>query len=183
MRQPGSRTRSTDVWLLEADEDGVGAEISARLPEARWRCSHAGPASAQPRHRHPTVREAMDCGGTQAFLDLPVGRDPFTGRPGAAVQLLASAVRDEGQGPYLRGGRLAVRWVEPEVGPDLHALLSEQTDAVWAALRSATEVVHLVDGDGRSVRGRRIGSAARALVLRDGLLLGPMAGLVRYRLA
>ncbi|MEU3303401.1 hypothetical protein ABZ729_26850 [Streptomyces sp. NPDC006678] len=61
------------------------------------------------------------------------------------------------------GGRLAVRWFEPEVGPEMHQLLTEQTRLVWKALRAATRPAALQDTRGRRITGPRIGAAAHDL--------------------
>lgn len=176
MALPGSRTKTTDVWLLPEDEALVGQRIRELLPGAGWRCSQPGPRGLHQVHVHSTVQEALRCGGVQAFLALPAGADApadaqdLTGHatrlglPGAAVvQLLCSRRRQSESGEALDAGRLAVRWFEPEVGPEMHRLLTEQKRTIWQALRSGTRQAVVETVDGRRISGMRIGHAAHAL--------------------
>ncbi|WP_335935356.1 hypothetical protein [Streptomyces sp. PTD5-9] len=217
MTFPGSRTKTTDAWLLPEDEALMGQRIRDVLPDAGWLCSQPGPVGLHEVHLHPTVEEALSCGGVQAFLLLPVGAAAPPGvvttagaiaRPGlrhaAAVQLLRSRhvpdrcdeisrhgeIRDgeasrHGEvraGEVFEAGRLAVSWNEPEVGPELHPLLTEQTRRIWQALRSATRPAALADPTGRKISGTRIGPAAHDLVTRTGMPL-IRRGTQRLRLA
>lgn len=176
---PGSRSKTTDVWLLPEDEALVGQRIGEALPAA-WMCSRPGPVGRHRVHLHATVAEATGCGGVQAFLVLPAGAaapdgvevaDGVTTNPdlrhAAIVQLLRSRVRDGVFG----SGRLAVRWYEPEVGPELHGVLVDQVAVIWRALRAATRPAALEDGTGRTLSGTRIGAAARDLVVRTAIPL------------
>jgi hypothetical protein len=180
----GSRTRSTDTWLLPSDESRFGEAITSVFADSGWRCSHPGPSAAHPRHVHPTVAQAMDCGGgVQAFLPLPVGVDPFGADGVAEVQLLRSTIReDELTDRYFRCGRLATRWSEPDVGPRLHAVLSAQCDEIWRVLRRSTSPAHIEDLGGRRVSAKRIGPDALAMVTAKGLPLAPAGGFTRYKL-
>ena len=211
MSYVGSRTKATDLWMLESDEAIFGENVAAVLPEAGWRCSHSGPAESHPKHVHPTVAEAFDCGGTQVFLSLPAGVDPFSGDSKAGVQLLRSVVRDgEAQMPagtrerlaafaksrggmlltppprkpvegrHFRVGRLATRWFEPEVGPQLHELLTHERDLIWQALRRSTKPAHIEYVDGRPKTGKRIGPAALEMVRSENMPLSESGP--RYRL-
>jgi hypothetical protein len=184
MALSGSRTKTTDVWLLPDDEALVGQRIGELLPDAGWLCSQPGPRGLHQVHLHPSVREALRCGGVQAFLPLPAGAaapagvEDLTGSttrarvPGAAVvQLLCSRRRQQPGGEVHEAGRLAVRWSEPEVGPEVHRLLTEQTRTVWQALRSGTRPAAVETPDGRRVSGTRIGHAAHALAAATGLPL------------
>ncbi|MEU4804437.1 hypothetical protein [Actinosynnema sp. NPDC023587] len=184
MPHPGSRTRSTDLWLLPEDEALLGRRIAELLPAA-WLCSQPGPAGSHRVHLHATVEEALGCGGVQAFLPLPAGSaapdgvEPAGGlvadpgsRPAAIVQLLRSRVRDE----VFECGRLAVRWSEPAVGPEVHRVLGGQVAEVWRALRAATRPAALADADGRTSSGTRIGDAAREFVARTGIPLARHGG-------
>ncbi|CCH33363.1 hypothetical protein ABZ816_18435 [Actinosynnema sp. NPDC047251] len=179
MPHPGSRTKTTDLWLLPEDEAQVGRRIGEVLPAA-WMCSQPGPVGLHQVHLHATVEAAVGCGGVQAFLLLPAGAaapdavevtDGVVTDPdlphAAIVQLLRSRVRDEVFGC----GRLAVRWSEPEVGPEVHRVLGEQTAEVWRAFRAATRPAALVDAGGRTLSGTRIGDAARELATRTGIPL------------
>ncbi|MFJ1708859.1 hypothetical protein [Kitasatospora sp. NPDC088346] len=179
MAFPGSRTKTTDVWPLPEDEALVGQRISDALPRSGWLCSHPGPKGLHQVHLHPSIPTALTCSGTrQAFLLLPTGAAApsdvlvtsatFPPRPElahhAVLQLLCSR---RIQGPYgeiFEAGRLAVRWSEPEVGAEVHLLLTEETRTVWKALRSATRPAVVEDAHGRRIAGMRIGAAAHALV-------------------
>lgn len=98
----------------------------------------------------------------------------------AVVQLLRSTMVELG-GAHFRRGRLAVKWFESEVGPEMHELLTEQAGAIWTAMKAVTKVAHVEDSNGRRLTGTRIGPAAREVVLRDGILLG-RPGAQRLRL-
>lgn len=195
MTPPGSRTRTTDVWLLPEDETLLGKRISEVLPQAAWRCSQPGPLGLHQLHLHVTVGEAMSCGGTQAFLPLPAGGSvpasialapgvpPPAGPPAEAIlQLLRSAVRTDDQGEHFASGRLAVSWFEPEVGPDVHETLTAQTRLIWSALRATTRPAVIEDSGGRHSGGMRIGSLARQLVIEQGMPL-IRSGWQRFRLS
>ena len=54
MPQTGSRTTSTDLWLLDEDVAAFDAAVQEVAPAA-WRCSQPGPADAQRLHLHPTL--------------------------------------------------------------------------------------------------------------------------------
>ena len=82
---------------------------------------------------------------------------------------------------HFRSGRLAVKWHRSEVGHETHDLLTDQAAKIWTALKAATRVAHVEDSNGRGLTGTRIGPAARAMVLRDGILLG-RPGAHRFRL-
>lgn len=196
MPYPGSRTTATELWLLPADEALLDQRIDEVLPGAGWRCSHPGPPDLHQVHLHRTVEQAMTCGGVQAFLPLPAGAalvsvvepvaelEPRSGTPSqASVQLLRSAIYEDDLGEHFRSGRLAVQWFEPEVGPEMHHLLTEQTRLIWTALRAATRpaaVVH--DQTGQRVRGLRIGAEAHKLIT-DRRLALTRGGWSRYHLA
>ncbi|MFM1723371.1 hypothetical protein ABEU20_001937 [Rhodococcus sp. PAM 2766] len=190
MAYKGSRTKTTAIWLAPEDEARVGRAIADAAPRAAWICSPPGPAGRHPVHLHRHVEQAFECGTVQAFLLLPFGAEPpgdvhpdadveitpaLTGR--ALVQLLRSRRVDdewgqpEGHGSAFRSGRLAVRWSEPEVGPEGHRLLSEQADTVWAAVRSTTRPARLVGPDGRITAAGRIGQAAYDVVTTTGIPL------------
>ncbi|MEV0681417.1 hypothetical protein AB0I60_33340 [Actinosynnema sp. NPDC050436] len=188
MPHPGSRTRTTDLWLLPEDEALLGQRIGNALPTG-WLCSQPGPVGLHRVHLHATVAEAFDCGGVQVFLPLPAGAAAPDGvevaggvvtdpglRGAAIVQLLRSHVR----GGVFGCGRLAVRWSEPDVGPELHRLLGEQVAEVWRALRAATRPAALRDATGRELSGTRIGAAARELVVRTGIPLSRNGGPHRH---
>ncbi|KQV14850.1 hypothetical protein ASE03_30165 [Kitasatospora sp. Root187] len=178
MAFPGSRTKTTDVWLLPEDEALVGKRIGEALPRSGWLCSHPGPKGLHQVHLHPSVPSALTCGGRQAFLLLPTGAavpsdvvltsETPSPRPDlahrAVLQLLCSRRVQERQGEVLEAGRLAVRWFEAEVGAETHLLLTEETRTVWKALRSATRPAVVEDQHGRRTAGMRIGAAAHELV-------------------
>jgi hypothetical protein len=186
-------TTTTDLWLLPEDEVALGQHISDAFPDAAWRCSQPGPHGLHQLHLHPTLEAALTCGKVQAFLSLPVGASlpddiepvdgvqPPTGPPSQAiVQFLRSDmvnIRDE----HFRSGRLAVRWFESEVGPDMHHLLTNQTRAIWTALKAATRVAHIQRADGSQLTGTRIGRSAHDKVIRDNITLG-RPGADRYQL-
>lgn len=182
MGYAGARSKSTDTWLMPSDEDQFADAVAADLPGAGWRCSHPGPVDQQPKHVHATVAEAMNCGGLQAFLDLPIGADPFAGESKALVQLFRSQICGDGYSRYFRNGRLATRWFEDEVGADMHLLLTRQRDLVWQALRRTTSPAHIQHPDGRPVSGKRIGPTALEVARAQGLDLG-ISELFRYRLS
>ncbi|MFF9398798.1 hypothetical protein [Streptomyces sp. NPDC014744] len=184
MALPGSRTKTTDMWLLPQDEILVGRRIRGALPDGAWLCSQPGPAGLHEVHLHRTVEEALSCGGVQAFLLLPAGAAAPAGvvttgavttrpelRHAAIVQLLRSRRVPDRNGEVFRAGRLAVRWNEPDVGPGTHQLLTGQTRLVWQALRSATRPAAFTDPTGRRTSGQRIGAAAHDLVARTGMPL------------
>ncbi|MCX4865971.1 hypothetical protein OHU11_22875 [Streptomyces sp. NBC_00257] len=195
MAPPGSRTRTTDVWLLPEDERVVGQRIGDVLPRSGWLCSQPGPKGLHEVHLHPSLVEALDCGGRQAFLLLPEG----AGAPedvlvaegavsrsdlsrSAVLQFLCSRRFRDGAGEALEAGRLAVRWDEPEVGPERHRLLTDQTRLAWRALRSATRPASVEAAHGGRVSGMRIGPAAYDLVTGTGMPL-TRGGSQRLRLA
>jgi hypothetical protein len=195
MPLPGSRTKSTDVWLLPSDEELLDAGVDRALPGAGWMCSHPGPVGLHQVHLHRSVRQAMECGGRQAFIPLPTraslsdtveltdGVEARSAEPlQAIVQLLRSDLFEDEHGEHFRAGRLAVRWFEPEVGPDMHEVLTEQTRLLWQALRAATKPAAVIDQAGRQTSGARIGPAAREMVLDQELPL-TRGGWARYRLA
>jgi hypothetical protein len=195
MPLPGSRTKSTDVWLLPSDEQLLDAQVDRVLPGAGWLCSHPGPVGLHQVHLHRSVAQAMECGGTQAFIPLPArsalpdavqltdGVEPRSAEPRQAiVQLLRSDLHEDELGEHFRAGRLAVRWFEDEVGPAVHELLTEQTRLLWQALRAATKPTAIVHESGRRTAGMRIGPAARELIIERGLPL-TRGGWARYRLA
>lgn len=140
MAKAGSRTTSTDLWLIGEDVHRLGTALNSLAPVS-WRCSQPGPAAAQRPHLHPTLPEALKCGGgVQAFMPLPWGAGLSDAL--ALVQYLHTA-RMPGDpmgrlGDHLRAGLLAVRWFTGEVG-DAEPLLAQQKKAVWAAMRSATQ--------------------------------------------
>lgn len=190
---PDRHTTTTDLWLLPEDEAVLGQHIRAAFPEAAWRCSQPGPLGLHQLHLHPTLEAALACGGVQAFLSLPIGAslpddiEPVegvqrpTGPPSqAGVQLLRSDMVAFG-GEHFRSGRLAVRWFESEVGPDMHRLLTHQTSTIWTALKAATRVAHIEQTNGRRLTGTRIGRSAHDKVLRDNITLG-RPGSERFRL-
>ncbi|MFC5185461.1 hypothetical protein [Actinomadura harenae] len=194
MPLPGSRTKSTDLWLLPPDEELLDAGVDRALPGAGWMCSHPGPVGLHQVHLHRTVRQAMECGGRQAFIPLPAraslpetaeltdGVEPRSPEPlQAIVQLLRSDLYEDEHGEHFRAGRLAVRWFEPEVGPALHAVLTEQTRLLWRALRTATQPAPVIDQFERRTSGARIGPAAREMVL-DQVLPLTRGGWARFRL-
>lgn len=194
MASRGSRTKTTDTWLLPEDEVLLGDQIRQVLPAAAWMCSQPGPADQSRVHLHPTVEAALGCGAVQAFLPLPDGATPpdialaeglhrVDGPPHhAIVQLWRSRILTDGQGEHFRCGRLAVSWIEPEVGPHIHQILADQTKLIWAALRAATQPAAIEDSAGRRTAGMRIGPAACALVTARQLPLS-RGGQQRYRLA
>ncbi|MFG3577742.1 hypothetical protein [Micromonospora chersina] len=75
-------------------------------------------------------------------------------------------------GAYFDAGRLAVRWLEDEVGADTHQILLQQTRAVRSVLTAATRPARIKDQNGRRLTGYRIGPAAQAMVEATGVLLG-----------
>ncbi|MFJ1755044.1 hypothetical protein [Kitasatospora sp. NPDC088134] len=183
MAHPGSRTKTTDCWLLPEDEASVGQRIAELLPGAGWLCSQPGPLGLHQVHVHPSVQDALRCGGVQALLALPAGAaapagvQDLTGsatgpgRPSAVVQLLCSRRRQNRNGEVFDAGRLAVRWFEPEVGPEMHRLLTEQTRTVWRALRAATRPAPVETAAGHRISGMRIGRAAHAFATDTGIPL------------
>ncbi|MFB7913605.1 hypothetical protein [Streptomyces sp. NPDC056061] len=184
MAFPGSRTKKTDVWLLPEDERDVGRSIGEALPRAGWLCSHPGPKGLHQVHLHPSLGDALSCGGRQAFMLLPEGARapedvPVVGGAAAGADLSRSAVlqflcarrfRDD-EGEAFEAGRLAVTWNEPEVGPERHRLLTDQTRLAWQALRSATRPAVFGSRHGQRVSGTRIGPAAYDLVATTGMPL------------
>lgn len=136
----------------------------------------------------------MECGGRQAFIPLPAraalpdtvqpaeGIEPRSAEPQQAiVQLLRSDLCEDELGEYFRAGRLAVRWFEDEVGPDMQELLTEQTRLIWQALRAATKPAAIIHESGRRTSGMRIGTAAREMVIDQNLPL-TRGGWIRHRL-
>ncbi|MFB7286795.1 hypothetical protein [Actinacidiphila glaucinigra] len=195
MATPGSRTKTTDVWALPEDEQDVGQRISEALPQSGWLCSHPGPKGLHQVHLHPSLGEALSCGGRQAFLLLPAGarapgdvlvdkavapRADF--RHSAAVQFLSSRRLRNGEGEVLEAGRLAVRWFEQEVGPKGHQVLTQETNLAWKALRLATRPAIVESPQGRRISGMRIGPAAHGLVTSSRMLL-TRGGIQRLHLA
>ncbi|MEV6352909.1 hypothetical protein [Streptomyces hydrogenans] len=108
-------------------------------------------------------------------------RTPVGPPTAAVVQLLRSRIRTDQRGEFIESGRIAVRWFEPEVGPETHQTLTEQTRLIWAALRAVTRPVVIEASDGRRTWGLRIGPAARDEVIRRQVpLVRP--GVQRFRL-
>jgi hypothetical protein len=181
----GSRTKTTGVWLLPDDETLFAGLLLEMFPAAVWRCGPPGPAGLHPVHLHATVVSAMTCGGgVQAFLDLPIGGsipdavamadglNPPGGPPAVAlVQLLRSRTITLEGVTMFRMGRLATSWSEPEVGPLLHAFLTDQRRLIWSALTRTTRPAHLSVPAGKPVTGHRIGPGAFDEVIRTGLPL------------
>jgi hypothetical protein len=173
MPQVGSRTTSTDLWLVGEDVAALDAAVR-EVAGASWRCSQPGPAEARQVHLHPTLPDAIECGGgVQAFLPLPLGTGLSEGL--ALVQYLhTSRLPDDAlgrMGDHLRAGWLAVRWFTGEVG-DAEPLLTKQKRAVWAAMRSVTRpclLRHLHTGDAH--KSARMGPAAKRLAQEHGLTL------------
>jgi hypothetical protein len=174
---PGARGKATSLWLLPADESALDSELAKRLPARGWLCSHPGPVGLHEVHLHGCLLAALDCGGVQAFMPLPVGWTPgpqipalddlkTDGRASVAIlQFLRSEVRTDERGEHFSAGRLAVRWFENEVGPELHATLSSEVGTAWAGLRAMTNPAKVQNGDGSTTGGMRIGTAAKTLVL------------------
>ncbi|MFB6525147.1 hypothetical protein [Streptomyces sp. NPDC056399] len=190
----GSRTKATDTWLTPADEVLLGQRIAEVLPSSGWLCSHPGPVGLHQVHLHDSIESALGCGSTQAFLSLPAGaslspaiipaagvRTPVGPPTAAVVQLLRSRLRTDERGEFFESGRLAVRWFEPEVGPEMHQTLTEQTRLIWAALRAVTRPAVIEAPDGRRTSGLRIGPAARDEVIRQQVPLA-RPGVQRLRL-
>lgn len=145
-------------------------------------------------HLHASIESALDCGSTQVFLGLPAGASlppliipavgvtaPVGPPTAAVVQLLRSPLRRDERGEFFESGRLAVRWFEPEVGPEMHQALTEQTRLIWAAMRAVTRPAVIEAPDGRRTSGLRIGPAAREEVVRRQMLLS-RPGIQRFRL-
>ncbi|WP_051817582.1 hypothetical protein [Kitasatospora sp. NRRL B-11411] len=184
MASPGSRTKTTDVWSLPQDEQLIGQRISDALPRSGWLCSHPGPKGLHQVHLHRHLGEALSCGGRQAFLLLPTGarapEDVLVDDAVAAgsdighsavMQFLCSRRLQDGEGEVFEAGRLAVRWIEQEVGTERHQLLTEETSLAWKALRAATRPAIVENTQGRRTSGMRIGPAAQDLVTRSGMPL------------
>ncbi|MGW4202701.1 hypothetical protein [Streptomyces sp. NPDC004726] len=179
---------------MPADEVLLGQRIAEAVPSSGWHCSHPGPPGLHQVHLHASIESALGCGGTQAFLGLPAGASlppaiipaagvstPLGPPASAVVQLLRSRLRRDEQGEFLESGRLAVRWSEPEVGPETHRTLTEHTRLIWTALRASTRPAVIETADGRRTSGMRIGPAARNGVIRHGVLLAH-PGVQRFRL-
>lgn len=75
---------------------------------------------------------------------------------------------------------LEVRF-EPEVGPEMHAQLTEQVRLICTALRAATGPATVINEQGRRITGFRICAAARESVTESGLPL-TRGGWARLRL-
>lgn len=194
MALPGSRIKVIEFWLLPSDEAVVADRINEVFPDSGWLCSQPGPIGLHKVHLHCQLEEAMGCGGDQAFIPLPVGAaldsaielacglESRSNTPQLAIlQFLRSRIHQDAIGEYFGSGRLAVRWFEPEVGPNMHAELTEQVRLIWAALRAATKPAAVITEQGRRTTGVRIGPAARQLVTERGLPL-TLGGRVRLRL-
>ncbi|MER6442399.1 hypothetical protein ABT275_39715 [Streptomyces sp. NPDC001185] len=80
------------------------------------------------------------------------------------VQFLCSRGLRDREDEVLEAGRLAVRWFEQEVGPEGNQVLTDETNLVWRALRSATRPATVESAQGRRISGMRIGPAAHDLV-------------------
>lgn len=156
------------------DEAAFDMTLRELVPRAAWICSRPGPAASATAHLHPTLPEALSCGGTQAFLPLPVGAAPQhavvlpgvladTDRPAACVQYLASHHLGAHLGGWFRSGRLAVRWNELDTGPLLHERLTIECRQVWAALRRSTRPVTLASTTGGVIKAQRFGPRALTL--------------------
>jgi hypothetical protein len=170
----GDRTKATDLWMEPADEVSFDTEVRELFPQAAWICSQPGRFVPGTVHLHPTLPEALSCGGTQAFLPLPVGSAPLNAvvlpgvqvgsHPSAAiVQYATSDHLASYLGGWFRSGRLALRWNELEVGPVLHEQLTNESRQIWAAMRRATRPVTLALSGGRIMKAQRFGAAALAL--------------------
>lgn len=184
VRAKGDRTQTTDVWLLPEDEAAYGARVAESFPSAAWRCSQPGPSGLHQVHLHPILPAALACGGVQAFMPLPAGagaggdvelldgRDDDRPTCLAILQLLRTSLCEDDLGAHIRAGRLAVKWNELEVGAESHRILTEQVRQIWIALRDVTLPAPVVAlGDGRPITGKRIGPAARRLVVEQALPL------------
>jgi hypothetical protein len=179
---------------MPADEVLLGQRIAEVLPSSGWHCSHPGPPGLHQVHLHASIESALDCGSTQAFLGLPAGASlppliipaagvttPVGPPTAAVVQLLRSRVRTDERGEFFESGRLAVRWFEPEVGPEMHRDLTEQTRLIWTVLRAVTRPAVIEAPDGRRTSGLRIGPVARDEVARRQMPLA-RPGIQRFRL-
>ncbi|MFJ5231028.1 hypothetical protein ACIQBJ_14175 [Kitasatospora sp. NPDC088391] len=100
----------------------------------------------------------------------------------AVMQFLCSRRLQDGEGEVFEAGRLAVRWIEQEVGPERHQLLTEETGLAWKALRAATRPAVVENAQGRRTSGMRIGPAAHDLVTSSGMPL-TRGGVQRLHLA
>ncbi|WP_418057495.1 hypothetical protein [Pimelobacter simplex] len=143
------RSRQTTTWLLPADEEALGEAVARGLPGAGWWCVPPAPPAAAERHRHASLPDALDCGGLQAVLPLPV--DVAPGAATAQVQVLRGIDREP--------GRLAVGgYDDPRVRAD--------ADVVWQALRAVSTLAHATAATGTAdtspPHAPRIGRAARA---------------------
>ncbi|MFJ4002605.1 hypothetical protein ACIPWL_03985 [Streptomyces sp. NPDC090023] len=180
---------------MPEDEQGIGQRISEALPQSGWLCSHPGPKGLHQVHLHPSLGEALSCGGRQAFLLLPDGArapdDVLVDKAvapradfghSAVVQFLCSRRHRDSMGEVLEAGRLAVRWFEQEVGPERHQVLTEETKLAWRALRLATRPAIVQSAQGRRISGMRIGPTAHDLVTSSRMLL-TRGGVQRLHLA
>lgn len=65
-----------------------------------------------------------------------------------------------------------MKWNELEAGAESHRILTGQVRQIWMALRDVTLPAPVVAlGDGRPITGKRIGPAARRLVVEQALPL------------
>jgi hypothetical protein len=118
-------------------------------------------------------------GGDVELLD---GRDGERPTCLAILQLLRPSLREDDLGAHIRAGRLAVKWNELEVGAASHRILTEQVRQLWIALRDVTLPAPVVAlGGGRPITGKRIGPAARRLVVDQALPL-TLGTFARFRL-
>ncbi|MBT0774001.1 hypothetical protein KIH74_33965 [Kineosporia sp. J2-2] len=164
-------SRSTTVWMLEDDAGAFARHVRRLLPSAWWMCSRVGPGALHQVHQHPTLPDALECGGReQCFLPLPAGAQGPEGalagagvvtepglRVAALVRFLGTRHRPAGLfAPEVLGaGQVSVRW-DDATG---HDVLTRQVGAVWEALEATTTPAVLSKGTGAHAGGRAEGSA------------------------
>lgn len=178
----GDRSRSTDLWMDPEDESAFDAQLHETFPHAAWQCSHPGPLNPELLHLHPSLSDALQCGGTQAFMPLPVGACHHRFRPlagvtvsgetqAAIVQFLRSSRLPPHLGSWYRSGWLAVKWNTGEVGEELHERMNAEAKQVWSALTRTTRSVALSSPNGHITKGQRFGPSALSAALDPGALL------------
>ncbi|MEV4442812.1 hypothetical protein AB0K09_28125 [Streptomyces sp. NPDC049577] len=114
-------------------------------------------------------------------MDNAVAPQTDIGHP-ADVQFLCSRRIQDGEGEVFEAGHLAVCWLEQQVGPERHQLLTEETSLAWKALRATNRPAIVESTQGRRISGMRIGPAAHDLVTSSEMLL-TRGGVQRLHLA
>jgi hypothetical protein len=175
MREPGSRSKQTSIFMLPADEAAFDEALAPAIHGlARWQTHGRRTRTITP---HDSLPDAMRHNHTQAFLRL-LGRGGGTGGPiilylrtivvTADEDVLAAtcgrirATADELDA--MSPGRLAFMWFPEDETDCVRRDFAVLTALAWKAVQAVTSP-HVATATGEPARRYRIGSAAEAWAL------------------